>query len=58
MDFDQNPHVNPYSTETPDQPLVSRFSMDFMVLEAQKESGDPPDIWENVKFYVESISGA
>ena len=41
-DFDEIPYVNLYSRETPDQPQISGFSIDFMDLEAQKESGDPP----------------
>ena len=49
-DFDEIPYVNLYSRETPDQPRISGFSMDFMDLEAQKESGDPPTCRKTQNF--------
>ena len=42
LDFDGFSYVNPYSKETARSGSSLGFSMDFMDLEAQKESGDPP----------------
>ncbi len=49
-DFVEIPYVNLYSRETPDQPQISGFLMDFKDLEAQKESGDPPTCRETQIF--------
>ena len=42
LDFDGFPYGNPLGREIPDPDPEHGFSMGFMDLEAQKESGSPP----------------